>query len=103
MNARDVAIVYIVWHEIAHTYQWQKGLLKNYGSSNDITRSLELQADCITGYIARFFNADLEQLKTGGEFAKSIGGQPDGTHGTNEERFANAKLGYDKGIKACLI
>ena len=101
-NARKVAIVYVVWHEIAHTYQFQKGLLVNYGSSNDVTRALELQADCLTGYIAKFFDASLDQLKTGGEFARSIGGRPNGTHGTNEERFANAKRGYEKGFESCL-
>jgi len=102
IGQRDIAVAALSIHETAHIWQFTEGRLKSYGTSASASRKAELEADCISGYVAKWFIASKDQITKGLLLASLIGGDPHGTHGSGEQRKASVYNGYENGFEKCL-
>lgn len=116
----DFAAAYVIAHEVAHHVQSQTGILgqvaqaRNAASrvdANELTKRLELQADCLSGIWARNVSGlmDRGDLQEALNAARMIGDdhlqlqagrvpQPHTfTHGSSEQRARWFQTGYDSG------
>lgn len=125
--AGDTAQAYILAHEVAHHVQFQLGVIDrvnqetetNPGSANNLSISLELQADCFAGVwlstlrdgtsAAILEDNDLQEALDAAAAVgdDSIQQQSGGTvnpeswtHGSAEQRYKWLKTGFDSGDPA---
>jgi hypothetical protein len=125
--AGDTAQAYILSHEVAHHIQLQLGIIErvdqesqsNPGNANDLSISLELQADCFAGVwlstlrdetsAAILEDNDLQEALNAAAAVgdDSIQQQSGGsvnpeswTHGSAEQRYNWLKTGFDTGDPA---
>ncbi|MFD1861988.1 neutral zinc metallopeptidase [Planococcus chinensis] len=105
----DFSVAFVLAHEYAHNLQTERGWLPENGDEapKATSRSLELNADCMTGVWVHSVNArrlldatDIQEVK---RTLADIGQDPsvtDPTHGTPKERTKAFLLGYDSGKAA---
>jgi predicted metalloprotease len=125
--AGDTAQAYILSHEVAHHVQFQLGIIErvdqetqsNPGNANNLSISLELQADCFAGVwlstlrdetsAAILQDNDLQEALNAAAAVgdDSIQQQSGGavnpeswTHGSSEQRYNWLKTGFDTGDPA---
>jgi predicted metalloprotease len=108
-KAGDFSVAFVLAHEYAHNLQTERGWLPENGDDapKATSRSIELNADCLTGVWVNSVNArrllaatDIQEVK---RTLADIGQDPsvsNPTHGTPKERTKAFQLGYDSGKAA---
>ncbi|MCP2033556.1 putative metalloprotease [Planomicrobium sp. HSC-17F08] len=105
-NAGDFSVAVIVAHEFAHNLQTEIGWITNTGYKTT-SRSIELNADCLTGvwanssyYKGLLDTTDIQEaMRTLSDIGQDMTA-PDPTHGTPKERTDAFMLGYNTGQAA---
>lgn len=102
-NAGDFSVAIVMAHEFAHNLQTELGWLKNTGPI--VTwRSLELNADCLSGiwansgyYKGQLDSTDIQEaMRTLSDIGQDMS-VPNPTHGTPKERTEAFMYGYNSG------
>lgn len=91
-----------MFHEFAHALQHYLGKLRDYSVSTKQGRLRELQADCLTGWMLVEADASEAQKATILRHARSLGGNPEGSHGSGLQRALAVEYGIGAGRDACL-
>ena len=108
-KAGDFSVAFVLAHEYAHNLQTELGWLPVTGDEapKATSRSIELNADCLTGVWANSVNArglldttDIQEVKRTLADIGQDPSAPNPTHGTPKERTDAFLLGYDSGAAA---
>ncbi|WP_416145253.1 neutral zinc metallopeptidase [Planococcus koreensis] len=108
-KAGDFSVAFVLAHEYAHNLQTELGWLPVTADEapKATSRSIELNADCMTGVWANSVNArglldptDIQEVKRTLADIGQDPSAPNPTHGTPKERTYAFLLGYDSGSAA---